>query len=73
MEEEARRKMKTEMDEMRVRTTELQNHAAEKMQEAEQIKKRKFMNQAMMNNIVYAVIFLIFVVGGALGIKFGLF
>ena len=66
--------MKTEMNEMRVRTTQLQNHAREKMQEAEDIKKEMFMNEAMIKKTVGSVVTLVAVaVGIILGVKFGLF
>ena len=66
--------MKTEMNEMRVRTAQLQNHAREKMQEAEDIKKEKFMNEAMIKKTVGSVVTLVAVaVGIILGVKFGLF
>ena len=48
--------MKVEMNEMRVRTAQLQNHAREKMQEAEDIKKEKFMNEAMIKKTVGSVV-----------------
>ena len=66
--------MKTEMNEMRVRTAQLQNHAREKMQEAKDIKKEKFMNEAMIKKTVGSVVTLVAVaVGIILGVKFGLF
>ena len=65
--------MKTEMNEMRVRTKQLENHAMEKMQEAEEIKKRKFMNEAMIKKTVTAVLSIAMLVGIGLGVKFGLF
>ena len=45
----------------------------EKMQEAEEIKKRKFMNEAMIKKTVSAVLFTAMLVGIGLGVKFGLF
>ena len=65
--------MKTEMNEMRVRTKQLENRAMEKMQEAEEIKKRKFMNEAMIKKTVSAVLFTAMLVRIGLGVKFGLF
>ena len=65
--------MKTEMNEMRVRTKQLENHAMEKMQEAEEIKKRKFMNEAMIKKTVTVVLSIAMLVGIGLGVKFGLF
>ena len=73
---EARRQvesMKTEMNEMRVRTAQLQNHAMEEMQEAEDMKKKKFMNEAMIKKTVGSLVTLVTVVGVILGVKFGLF
>ena len=65
--------MKTEMKEMRVRTAQLENRAMEKMQEAEEIKKRKFMNEAMIKKTVTVVLSIAMLVGIGLGVKFGLF
>ena len=55
--------MKTEMNEMKLRTAQLENHAHKKMQEAEEIKKRKFMNDVRIKQLV----------GIGLGVKFGIF
>ena len=65
--------MKEEMNEMRVRTEQMQNHAMEQMQEAEDIKKKKFMNEAMIKKTVGTVVSMVAVVGVILGYKFGLF
>ena len=73
---EARRKveaMKTEMNEMRVRTAQLENHAHEKMQEAEEIKKRKFMCDARIKQLASIVLFVAMSLGIGLGVKFGIF
>ena len=58
--------MKTEMNEMRVRTAQLQNHALEQMQRAEDMKKERFMNEAMIKKVVGSVTTLAAVVGGGL-------
>ena len=63
--------MKEEMDEMRVRTEQMQNHAME--QEAEDIKKKKFMDEAMIKKTVGGVVTVVAFVGVPLGYKFGLF
>ena len=65
--------MKEEMDEMRVRTEQMQNHAMEQMQEAEDIKKKKFMDEAMIKKTVGGVVTVVSFVGVPLGYKFGLF
>ena len=65
--------MKEEMDEMRVRTEQMQNHAMEQMQEAEDIKKKKFMDEAMIKKTVGGVVTVVAFVGVPLGYKFGLF
>ena len=61
------------MNEMKLRTAQLENHAHKKMQEAEEIKKRKFMNEAMIKKTVSAVLFIAMLVRIGLGVKFGLF
>ena len=53
---------------MRVRTAQLQNHAMEQMQEAEEIKKKKFMTKKFVGGVVALLV----VVGIGLGVKFGL-
>ena len=65
--------MKKKMNEMQVRTEQLQNHAREKLQEAEEIKKKKFMDEAMIKKIVASIVTLAGITGIALGVKFGLF
>ena len=51
----------------------MQNHAMEQMQEAEDIKKKKFMDEAMIKKTVGGVVTVVAFVGVPLGYKFGLF
>ena len=73
---EARREvdnMMKKMNEMQVRTEQLQNHAREKLQEAEEIQKKKFMDEAMIKKVVGSIVTVAGTAGIALGVKFGLF
>ena len=65
--------MKEEMNEMRVRTEQMQNHAMEQMQEAKDIKMKKFLDEAMIKKTVGSVFTVVAFVGVPLGIRFGLF
>ena len=65
--------MKEEMNEMRVRTEQMQNHAMEQMQEAKDIKMKKFLDEAMIKKTVGSVFTVVAFVGVPLGNKFGLF
>ena len=65
--------MKEDMNEMRMRTDQMQNHAMEQMKEVKDIKKKKFMEKAMIKKTVGKVVTVVAFYRVPLGIKFGLF